>query len=99
MVTALNRLARVVDALGNFLGAARIWRTAERQREEIGTPLSPNVQARLERRVAAARAAVADERRSTKLGAKDMLYVEQMVEFALRRRSTGDDECVRLLHL
>ena len=44
---SLEGLAAVVAALGSPLRAARIWGAAERLREEIGSPLSPDRAARL----------------------------------------------------
>jgi tetratricopeptide (TPR) repeat protein len=57
----LAGLARVVDAVGKPLHAARIWGTAERLREEIGSQQPPVIRARYDLRVAASRAALGDE--------------------------------------
>jgi predicted ATPase/class 3 adenylate cyclase/Tfp pilus assembly protein PilF len=57
----LEGLAAVVAALASSLRAARIWGAAERMREEIGSPLPPNVRPRYERSVASARAASEEE--------------------------------------
>jgi predicted ATPase len=60
IVYSLEELASVAAALGNPAQAARLWGAGERLREEIGAP-APNDAEHAER-VAAARAALADER-------------------------------------
>ena len=57
---ALEGLGAVITALGSPLCAARVWGAAERQREEIGSPLSPAERSRYEQRVTASRAAAGD---------------------------------------
>ena len=61
IASSLEGLSAVVAALGSSLRAVRIWGAAERQREEIGSPLPPNERPRYGRRVAAARAALGDD--------------------------------------
>jgi tetratricopeptide (TPR) repeat protein len=61
LARAMEGLATVAAAPGTSLRAAHIWGAAERLREEIGTPLSPADQPRYDQRVAAARAAAADD--------------------------------------
>lgn len=58
---SLEGLAAVVAALGKALCAVRIWGAAERLREEIGSPLSPNELPGYDRRVAAARSVLGDD--------------------------------------
>ena len=58
---SLEGLAAVVAALGSSLRAARIWGVAQRLREEVGSPTSPNELPRYDRRVAAARVALGDD--------------------------------------
>ena len=50
----------MVTARGSPLRAARIWGTAEQQREAIGSPLSPAERSRYEQRVTTSRAAAGD---------------------------------------
>ena len=61
IASSLEGLAAVVAAFDNSLCAARIWGAAERLREEVGSPLAPNDRPRIDRRVAAARAALRDD--------------------------------------
>ena len=58
---SLEGLAAVVAALGSSLRAARIWGAAERLREEIRSPLTPDDRPRYVGGVAAARAALEDD--------------------------------------
>ena len=57
---SLEGLAGVVAALGCSLRAARIWGAAEQLRAEVGSPLAPIERPHYDRRVAVARAALAD---------------------------------------
>jgi hypothetical protein len=58
---SLEGLAAVVATLGSPLRSGRIWGTAERLREEIGSPLPPNELPHYDRSVAAARATLGDD--------------------------------------
>ncbi|MEO8751708.1 MAG: tetratricopeptide repeat protein [Casimicrobiaceae bacterium] len=57
----LEGLAEMIANLGSPADAARIWGSAARLREEIGSPVTPNDRPRYDRRVAAARAALGDD--------------------------------------
>jgi predicted ATPase/class 3 adenylate cyclase/Tfp pilus assembly protein PilF len=81
---ALEGLAAVGAALGRSLRAARIWGTAERLREEIGSPLPPNERPRHDRRAAAARATLGDDAAFDHAWQEGRtLTVEQAIELAL----------------
>jgi non-specific serine/threonine protein kinase len=54
-------VAAAVAALGSLQRAARIWGAAERLREEIRSPLTPDDRPRYVGGVAAARAALEDD--------------------------------------
>jgi len=58
---SLEGLAALLAGLGKSLCAACIWGAAERQREEIGSPLPANEWPRHNRRVASARAALSED--------------------------------------
>ncbi|MEP6941975.1 MAG: tetratricopeptide repeat protein [Betaproteobacteria bacterium] len=57
----LESLAYVASALASFGAAARLWGGAQRLREEIGSLAPPADRSRDDRRVATARAAMADD--------------------------------------
>ena len=81
---SLAGLAAVVVALGGPLRGARIWGTAERLREEIGSPLAPSELPRYDRQVAAARAVLGDDAAFDRAWQKGRaLTLEQAVELAL----------------
>ncbi len=58
---SLEGLANATFALKGPAKAARIWGTAARVREEVGCPLPPRDRVRSDRRIASARAAMADD--------------------------------------
>jgi tetratricopeptide (TPR) repeat protein len=81
---SLEALAAVVGALGGPLRAARIWGAAERLREEIGAPQSPDEQARHDQCVAAARVSHGDEAAFDQAWREGRaLTLEQAIAFAL----------------
>jgi len=57
---SLAGVATARAVLGDPLRAAALWGAAERQRDEIGAPLSPSERSEHDRDVAAARAAITD---------------------------------------
>ncbi len=57
----LEKQAAVIGAIGDALHAAHIGGAAERLREEIGYPLTPDERLRHDRHMAAARAALGDD--------------------------------------
>ncbi len=61
IVQTLEDLATLAAAGGLARRGARLWGAAERLREEIGAPLSPNDLRRQEQQVAAARTALSDD--------------------------------------
>ena len=84
IVYSFGGLAGVVAALGNSLRAARIWGGTERLREEIGLPRPPNERPLYDRRVAAARAAAADDTAFDRAWQEGRaLTLEQAIELAM----------------
>jgi non-specific serine/threonine protein kinase len=61
LARALEGAAALAAAEADSLVAARTWGAAERLREEIGSPISPNERPRHEGHVASARAAAGDQ--------------------------------------
>jgi len=61
MAISLEGLAAVRTARGEHAAAARIWSSAERLREEIGSPLASSARLRYREDIDAARAALADD--------------------------------------
>ena len=82
---SLEGLASVVAARDSSLHAAGIWGAAERLREEIGSPLSPNERPRYDRHVVAARAALGDDAAFDRAwqGGRELM-LEQAIELALK---------------
>src|SRR6185436_13981929 len=60
VTAALEGLATMAAVTGCLVGSARIWGSAERLREQSGSPLPPIERSRYMQRVAAARASVSD---------------------------------------
>ena len=61
IANSLEELAAVVAALDRSLRAVRLWGAAERLREDVGSPLSPNLRSHYGPCVTAARAALRDD--------------------------------------
>jgi non-specific serine/threonine protein kinase len=61
IVELLEKQAAVIGAIGNALQAAHVGGAAERLREEIGFPLTPDERLHHNRHMAAARAALGDD--------------------------------------
>ena len=82
---SLEGLASVVAARDSSLHAAGIWGAAERLREEIGSPLSPNERPHYDRHVVAARAALGDDAAFDRAwqGGRELM-LEQAIELALK---------------
>jgi predicted ATPase/class 3 adenylate cyclase len=84
IASALEGLAAAVATVGSCLRAARVWGAAERLREEVGSPLSPNERTRYDPRVAAARAALGDDAAFDRAWLEGRaLTLEQAIELAL----------------
>ena len=61
LARVLEGAAALAAAQGDSLGPARTWGAAERLREELGSPMSPNELPRTDRYIAMARAATGDQ--------------------------------------
>ena len=80
----LEKQAAVIGAIGNTLHAAHIGGAAERLREEIGSPLTPDERIRHDRHMAAARAAVGDDTAFNRAWQEGRaISLEQAIEISL----------------
>ncbi len=85
IANSLEGLADASAAFGDSLRAATIWGAAERLRTEVGAPLPPLERLRYDRRVAAARARLADDAAFDCAWHEGRaLTVEQAIELALK---------------
>ena len=84
IATSLDGFAVVIAALGKSLRAARLWGAAERLRQEVGSPMMPSEWHRRDRRVAAARVALADNAAFDRAWQEGRaLPLEQAIELAM----------------
>ena len=80
----LEKQAAVIGAIGNTLHAAHIGGAAERLREEIGSPLTPDERIRHDRHMAAARAALGDDTAFNRAWQEGRaISLEQAIEISL----------------
>ena len=80
----LEKQAAVIGAIGNAVLSAHIGGAAERLREEIGSPMTPDERLRHDRHMAAARAALADDAAFNRAWQEGRaISLEQAIEISL----------------